>query len=62
MRVMEEENTGDASILKKRKISAEAGPYVLRTLLEDVPLSAEGAGEDVKVNCVEILGMTTISA
>ncbi|CRK45295.1 hypothetical protein BN1723_016525, partial [Verticillium longisporum] len=29
------------------------GPYVLRTLLEDVPLSADGPATDVKINCVE---------
>ncbi|KAL9944559.1 hypothetical protein ACHAQF_008739 [Verticillium nonalfalfae] len=29
------------------------GPYVLRTLLEDVPLSADGPVTDVKINCVE---------
>ncbi|KAH6682447.1 hypothetical protein EV126DRAFT_489507 [Verticillium dahliae] len=29
------------------------GPYVLRTLLQDVPLSADGPATDVKINCVE---------
>ncbi|KAM0327711.1 hypothetical protein ACHAQA_006006 [Verticillium albo-atrum] len=29
------------------------GPYVLRTLLDDVPLSADGPSENVKINCVE---------
>ncbi|KAM0518285.1 hypothetical protein ACHAPS_007809 [Verticillium nonalfalfae] len=32
------------------------GPYVLRTLLEDVPLSADGPVTDVKINCVEYFG------
>jgi vacuolar protein sorting-associated protein 3 len=35
---------------------AEIGPFVLRTLLQDVPLSAEGGGEDIKINCVDYLG------
>ncbi|KAK3500038.1 uncharacterized protein B0T23DRAFT_450713 [Neurospora hispaniola] len=32
-----------------------AGPYVLRPLLHDVPLSAEGNDEDIKINCVDYL-------
>ncbi|KAK1774885.1 hypothetical protein QBC45DRAFT_24405 [Copromyces sp. CBS 386.78] len=32
-----------------------AGPYVLRPLLHDVPLSAEGTDEDIKINCVDYL-------
>ncbi|KAI8278710.1 Transforming growth factor-beta receptor-associated protein 1 [Colletotrichum sp. SAR11_240] len=31
------------------------GPFVLRTLMDEVPLSADGAGEGVKINCVEYL-------
>lgn len=35
----------------------ETGPYVLRTLLKDVPLSADdGNDDDIKINCVEYLG------
>ncbi|KAK8031703.1 hypothetical protein PG990_001437 [Apiospora arundinis] len=35
----------------------ETGPYVLRTLLKDVPLSPDGGNDDdVKINCVEYLG------
>lgn len=33
-----------------------AGPYVLRTLFADVPLSEDGSRDDVKINCVEYLG------
>ncbi|KAI4602052.1 hypothetical protein KJ359_010918 [Pestalotiopsis sp. 9143b] len=34
----------------------ETGPFVLRTLLKDVPLSGDGAeDDDVKINCVEYL-------
>ncbi|KAI0433334.1 hypothetical protein F5Y09DRAFT_299162 [Xylaria sp. FL1042] len=32
-----------------------AGPYVLRTLFADVPLSEDGSRDDVKINCVEYL-------
>ncbi len=32
------------------------GPYVLRTLLDDVPLSDDGSNLDVKINCVEYFG------
>ncbi|OIW29824.1 hypothetical protein CONLIGDRAFT_631896 [Coniochaeta ligniaria NRRL 30616] len=31
----------------------ETGPFVLRPLLQDVPLSAEGTDEDIKINCVD---------
>jgi hypothetical protein len=35
----------------------ESGPFVLRTLLKDVPLPSDGAkDEEVKINCVEYLG------
>ncbi|EJT71586.1 hypothetical protein GGTG_10841 [Gaeumannomyces tritici R3-111a-1] len=31
----------------------EPGPFVLRTLLHDVPLSADGDEEDIRINCVD---------
>jgi vacuolar protein sorting-associated protein 3 len=34
----------------------EDGPFVLRSLLDDVPLSADGPTEDIKINCVDYLG------
>ncbi|KAI0124380.1 hypothetical protein BJ170DRAFT_639194 [Xylariales sp. AK1849] len=41
---------------KRERIDLEAGPFVLRTLLQDVPLSADGAkDDDVKINCVDYL-------
>jgi hypothetical protein len=36
------------------------GPFVLRTLLEDVPLSEDGDNDDVKINFVEYLGKTSL--
>jgi hypothetical protein len=33
------------------------GPYTLRTLLDEVPLSTEDTGPDVKITCVDYLGM-----
>ncbi|KAF4982021.1 hypothetical protein FZEAL_2271 [Fusarium zealandicum] len=33
----------------------EVGPYVLRTLLDEVPLSADGSQHDIKINCVDYL-------
>lgn len=36
--------------------SRATGPYVLRPLLENVPLSAEGDRDDIEINCVEFLG------
>ena len=35
----------------------ETGPYVLRNLLEDLPLSADGDRDDIEITCVEFLGM-----
>ncbi|KAI1146885.1 hypothetical protein F4825DRAFT_175199 [Nemania diffusa] len=31
------------------------GPYVLRTLFADVPLSEDGSRDDIRINCVEYL-------
>ena len=33
----------------------ETGPFVLRTLFANVPLSADGTKDDIKINCVEYL-------
>ncbi|KAI1176140.1 hypothetical protein F4777DRAFT_288266 [Nemania sp. FL0916] len=32
-----------------------SGPYVLRTLFADVPLSEDGSRDDIRINCVEYL-------
>lgn len=34
----------------------ETGPYILRNLIEDLPLSADGESQDIDINCVEYLG------
>lgn len=34
----------------------EVGPYVLRPLLDSVPLSEDGSQEDIQINCVEYYG------
>lgn len=34
----------------------QTGPFVLRTLLDDVPLSADGDRDDIEIRCVEFLG------
>ncbi|EFX01044.1 tgf beta receptor associated protein [Grosmannia clavigera kw1407] len=34
-------------------LSLEPGPFVLRSLLDNIPLSADGTDEDIKINCVE---------
>ena len=33
------------------------GPYTLRSLMEDVPLSAEGQETQITITCVEYWGM-----
>jgi hypothetical protein len=35
----------------------ERGPFVLKTLLKDVPLSADGDRQDIVINCIEYWGM-----
>ncbi|KAI0897690.1 hypothetical protein F4806DRAFT_459567 [Annulohypoxylon nitens] len=42
---------GDKRSLKE----FDVGPFVLRTLFEDVPLSEDGTKDDIKINCVEYL-------
>ncbi|KAI1093963.1 hypothetical protein F5B19DRAFT_96250 [Rostrohypoxylon terebratum] len=42
---------GDKQSLKE----FDVGPFVLRTLFEDVPLSEDGTKDDIKINCVEYL-------
>ncbi|KAI1103055.1 hypothetical protein F4804DRAFT_353219 [Jackrogersella minutella] len=42
---------GDRRSLKEFDI----GPFVLRTLFADVPLSEDGTRDDIKINCVEYL-------
>lgn len=41
---------------KRKRPGPETGPYVLRSLLEDIPLSGEGDRDDIEINCVEFLG------
>ncbi|WYZ46512.1 hypothetical protein EsH8_IX_000737 [Colletotrichum jinshuiense] len=36
-------------------IAGNDGPFVLRTLLDEVPLCADGAAEGIKINCVDYL-------
>jgi hypothetical protein len=45
-----------ASLKKRQHPAPETGPFVLRSLLEDLPLSAEGDRDDIEINCVEFLG------
>ena len=54
---MATEGPGELSRKRKRKLPPETGPYVLRSVIEDLPLSAEGDRDDIEINCVEFLGM-----
>jgi len=53
---MKEKGSDELSKKRKRTIP-ETGPYVLRSLLNDLPLSAEGDRDDIEINCVEFYGM-----
>ena len=39
-----------------RRSAREDGPFILRPLLDQVPLSADGSQDDIKINCVEYWG------
>lgn len=58
---MDSESQSSATALatgtqQSRRSALETGPFVLRPLLQDVPLSAEGTDEDIKINCVDYHG------
>jgi hypothetical protein len=53
---MEPKDEQVTSTKKRKRPTPETGPFVLRSLLEDVPLSAEGDRDDIEINCVEFLG------
>lgn len=49
---------GDGSASNVAHVSRrEDGPYVLRPLLDDVPLSEDGSHDDISINCVDYFGM-----
>jgi hypothetical protein len=41
---------------KRERRRLENGPYTLVSLIDEVPLSAEGDDAQIKINCVEFLG------
>lgn len=47
---------GSGDMTKRGSTSYENGTYVLRSLVEDVPLSADGEASDVWITCVELWG------
>jgi vacuolar protein sorting-associated protein 3 len=57
---MSDEANGPAS--KRHLAALEPGPYVLRPLLTDVPLSTDGGNHNIKITCVDYLGMGSESS
>lgn len=58
---MESEAEGDPASLEhaasaRSRMQLETGPFVLQSLLEDLPLSADGDRDDIEITCVEFLG------
>ncbi len=52
------ESTDSAELnLQESRVRTDTGPFVLRGLLDDLPLSADGDRDDIEINCVEFLGM-----
>lgn len=47
----------EAALHTTRQPHPDLGPFVLKTLLEDVPLSVDGDEDDILINCVEFFGM-----
>lgn len=44
------------------KQELETGPFVLRSLLDHVPLSEDGDNDDIKINCVDYLGKSSLQS
>jgi hypothetical protein len=57
---MEPADPEDSSSITRSRTAPETGPFVLRSLLDDLPLSAEGNRDDIEINCVEFLGMSKV--
>lgn len=43
---------------KRRRISPQAAPYILRQLLDELPLATEDPNADVHITCVEYWSKT----
>lgn len=37
--------------------ASQCGPFILRPLLDQLPLSADGAESDIKINCIDLWGI-----
>lgn len=54
---MDQEDSEEVSgALSRPPAFMETGPYVFHSLLDDLPLSADGDRDDIEINCVEFLG------
>ena len=51
---------GISSSISETLTLTETGPYVFRSLFDDVPLSADGDRDDIEISCVEFLGTYNI--
>lgn len=49
------QEAGASSTVAQQELATATGPFVLRTLLHDVPLAEDGDNDDVKINCVDYL-------
>jgi len=47
---------GSGRLVKKGTAFHETGTHILRSLVEEVPLSADGEASDVSITCVELWG------
>jgi len=55
-------STSPAEPQRPTRPALETGPFVLRPLLQDVPLSAEGTDENIRINCVDYHGKCFLMA
>lgn len=51
---MSDEADDAAAVEEQSHITRETGPYILRPLLNDIPLAADGHRDAVRISCVEL--------
>ena len=47
---------GSSALTERGPAPYESGTYILRSLVQDVPLSADGEASDFWITCVELWG------
>lgn len=53
---------GDRSPKRRRLHPPESSPYVLKKVLEDIPLASEDGGDTISITCVEFWSRSELSS